>query len=174
LKKIQKWNLNLIPIICLLFLGKMSVAQDSLLYPSLSAGIDAPLFKGKDENGKKILLEKVKSRYTLLYFYEIHCHLCETITPELKKLYTAYHGIGLEIIAVPLEGNQHEWLKYVKAEQLSWKNVFLSANNLKRVKSDYKLTVSPTFYLLDKNRKVLTQRMGRIEQVIDELNLRIR
>ena len=149
-------------------------AQDTLLYPSLPPGIQAPVFKGKNENRKTVSLTKVKARLTLLYFYEVNCHLCEVVTPELKKLYDSYHKLGLEIIAIPLESGREEWKRYITDHGLTWKNVFLAPVTRDKVRSDYKLTVSPTMYLLDKNKILLSQRMGRIEQVEDELNKRIR
>jgi hypothetical protein len=149
-------------------------AQDSLLYPSLNPGTAAPCFKGKNENGKVICLERVKSRFTLLYFYEVHCHLCELVTPQLKKLYDGYRNTGLEVIAIAAGSSRDEWLGYVRDQSLSWKNVHLSGKHVDALKADYKLTVSPTMYLLDSEKILLTQRMGRIEQVEEELNRLIR
>src|SRR5215203_2628429 len=82
-----------------------SNAQEPL-YPSLAPGLHAPEVKGKNENGRNRSLSKVKSRLTLLYFYEVHCHLCESITPKLKILYDSYRKTGLEILAIPVETNK--------------------------------------------------------------------
>jgi len=148
-----------------------SYAQEPL-YPTLEPGIHAPEVKGKNEKGKNCSLSKVKSRLTLLYFYEVHCHLCESIIPDLKQLYEAYHNIGLEIVAIPVNSAKEEWKKYVQENKFPWKNYF--PRDLDLFKSDYLLSVSPTFYLLDKNHVLLTHRLGRIEQVEEELNIHIR
>ncbi|MEO8085196.1 MAG: TlpA disulfide reductase family protein [Bacteroidota bacterium] len=158
----------------LLFTFSNSYSQDSLLYPSLPPGLKAPCIKGNDETGKSFSLSKIKSRYTLLYFYEVHCHLCEVVTPELKKLYDSYHQLGLEIIAIPVESNREEWIGYISEHALTWKNIFPEQNKKQKLKDDYKLTVSPTMYLLDRKKIILTQRMGRIDRVEEQLNLRIR
>lgn len=152
----------------------ISLGQENSLYPSLSPGIKAPVIKAKNADGKVFRLSKVKSRYTLLYFYEVHCHLCAVVTPELKKLYDSYHKIGLEIVAVPVESDRDEWKKYITDEHLNWLNIFPDPGQLDKLRSDYKLTVSPTMYLLDRKKIVLTQRLGRIEHVEAELNQRIR
>ncbi len=152
----------------------ISFGQENSLYPSLSPGIKAPAIKAKDTAGKAFRLSKVKSRYTLLYFYEVHCHLCAVVTPELKKLYDSYHKIGLEVVAIPVESDKDEWNKYVIDEHLNWLNIFPDPGQLDKLRSDYKLTVSPTMYLLDRKKIVLTQRLGRIEHLEAELNQRIR
>ncbi|CAN5418758.1 hypothetical protein BH11BAC1_BH11BAC1_13820 [soil metagenome] len=158
----------------LFFIFSNSYSQDSLLYPSLPPGMKAPCIKGNDETGKSFSLAKIKSRYTLLYFYEVHCHLCEVVTPRLKELYDSYHKIGLEVIAIPIESNREEWMAYIVEKGLTWKNIFPADNKKARLKSDYKLEVSPTMYLLDRKKILLTQRLGRVDLVEEELNQRIR
>ncbi len=154
--------------------SRSSSGQDTGLYPSLNAGIKAPDIKGKDSKNKSFCLSKIKSRYTLLYFYEVHCHLCAVVTPELQKLYNSYHDIGLEVVAIPVESDREEWKRYLLEQQLSWKNIFPDSLSLDSLRADYKLTVSPTMYLLDRNKILLTNRLGRIEQLEAELNQRIR
>src|SRR6188768_780979 len=143
------------------------------LYPTLQPGKTAPEVKGKNIKGKSCSLYKIKSRLTLLYFYEVHCHLCESLIPKLKQLYEAYHEIGLEIVAIPVESDKEDWKKYVTDNQLPWKHIY-PVKGADSLKSNYLLTVSPTFYLLDKNHVLLTHRLGRIEQVEEELNIHIR
>ena len=149
-------------------------SQETSLYPSLSAGIKTPEVTGKDQNGKKIRLSKVKSRYTLLYFYEVHCHLCESITPKLLKLYEGYRSTGLEVVAIPLESTRMDWKNYIAEHKLNWKNLFPDEKGVEKLKKDYLFTVSPTFYLLDRDKNLLTGRLVRLEQVEEELNTRIR
>ena len=159
----------------LFFAGAVqSRAQDTLLYPSLAPGSKAPPVSGTDEHGNPFRLSKIKSRYTLLYFYEVHCHLCEVVTPELKKLYDFYHPLGLEVIAVAIESDKEAWTRYIEDQSLTWKNIYPGDKNRDHIKSNYLLTVSPTIYLLDRNKILLTQRLGRAEQVEEELNQRIR
>jgi len=142
------------------------------LYPTLEQGTQASEINGKNEKGKMYSLQKVKSRLTLLYFYEVHCHLCESMIPDLKKLYEAYHKTGLEIVAVPLESSKDDWKKYIIENKLPWKHIY--AKNVESLKSNYLLTVSPTFYLLDKKHVLLTRRLGRVEEVEEALNIHIR
>ncbi len=134
----------------------------------------APDIKGKNVHGEPFRLSKVKSKFTLLYFYEIHCHLCAVVTPELKKLYDSYHKIGLEVVAVAVESDGEEWKKYILDEHLDWLNISPGPGNLDKLRADYKLTVSPTMYLLDRRKILLTGRLGRIEHLEEELNQRIR
>ena len=162
----------LLNLIFFLTIVTAAEAQEPL-YPTLQPGIVAPEVKGKNEDGKRYSISKIKSRLTLLYFYEVHCHLCESIIPKLKELYQAYHKAGLEIVAVPVESSKEDWLKYIGDNQLPWKHIF-PGSNAASVKSNYLLNVSPTFYLLDKNHVLLTHRLGRVEQVEEELNIRIR
>lgn len=163
-----------VAVVFFLWFCPVAAAQDSLLYPSLPVGMKAPDIKGKDENGKSFKLSEIKSRFVLLYFYEVHCHLCATVTPELKKLFDAYNKTGLEVVAVAVESGKEDWLEYLREHKPGWRNVLPAGKCIDKLRSDYKLTVSPTFYLLDKNKILLTQRIGRIERVEEELNQRIR
>lgn len=150
------------------------LAQESSLYPSLEAGTKAPAIKGKNENGKTVSLYKTKSRYTLLYFYEVHCHLCEVVTPKLKKLYESYHKLGLEVVAVPRESDRKEWKDYIADQGLTWMNIFPDQKSAALISTGYLLTVSPTIYILDREKKLLTRRLGKVDQVEEELNRLIR
>ena len=147
---------------------------DSSFYSSLPAGMKAPPIEGRNEKGKCRSLAHVKSRYTLLYFYEVHCQLCAAVTPELKKLYDSYHKLGLEVIAVPIESQESDWIDYVHDQHLTWENIFVVGKKNDLLKKEYRLEVSPTIYLLDKNKVLLTPRMMRAEQVEEEINMRIR
>jgi peroxiredoxin len=167
----MKKNTIILKLVLLSLFITIAQAQEPL-YPTLAKGFHAPDIKGKNERGKKCSLSKVKSRLTLLYFYEVHCHLCESIVPRLKDLYEAYHKTGLEILAIPVNSEKGEWKKYIDENKLQWKNIFPTSPEV--LQSSYLLSVSPTFYLLDKNHILLTQRLGRIEQVEEELNIHIR
>ena len=162
---------SLLNLMILFTISSETYAQEPL-YPTLQPGVVAPNVKGKNEKGKSCSLYKIKSRLTLIYFYEVHCHLCESMIPDLKKLYEAYHKIGLEIVAVPTESSKEDWKKYIEENQLTWKHIF--PHHTAALKTDYLLTVSPTFYLLDKKHILLTNRMGRIEEIENALNIHIR
>ncbi len=168
-------NKYLLAIVLFLFsMPVISMGQETSLYPSLKPGIKAPPIKGKGTDGKVFRLSKVKSKYTLLYFYEVHCHLCAVVTPELKKLYDSYRKIGLQIVAIPVESDRAEWSSYIQEAGLDWLNVFPDAGTVDKLKSDYLLTVSPTMYLLDRKKILVTERLGRIEHLEEVLNSRIR
>jgi peroxiredoxin len=165
---------NTLLLLISLITGFISTAcAQEPLYPSLDPGIHAPEVKGKNEKGKGISLSGIKSRITLLYFYEVHCHLCESMLPKLKELYEAYHKTGLEIVAIPVGAEKEDWTKYVAENRLPWKHLY-PTKNVEAMKSNYLLTVSPTFYLIDKKHLLLTHRLGRVEQVEEALNIHIR
>lgn len=156
-------------------LGPLLVyGQDNSLYPSLSPGKKAPVIKGRSASGEVFRLSKVKSKYTLLYFYEVNCHLCAVVTPELKKLYSSYKKLGIEVVAIPLETNSEEWKTYIQELDLNWINIYPDTGCIGKLKEDYKLTVSPTMYLLDRKKILVAHRLGRIEHLEEELNRRIR
>jgi len=166
----KKISLSFIVLVVGIFILQ---AQDPL-YPTLPKGSKAPAFSGIDEHGNAFTLTGVKSKFVLLYFYEVHCHLCEAVTPELKKLYDSYHPLGLEVVAIPLSSDSLDWRSYIQDQVLNWINIFPGKMSQELLKSAYLVTVSPTIYLLDRKKVLLSERMGRAEQVETELNQRIR
>lgn len=139
-----------------LFVSVSSFAQiNANDLPSLKEGEKAPDIMGVDTSNATVQLSNVKSKYTLLYFYDFGCRHCDSILPKLTRLYDIYKKQGLEVFAVPLTGDIPQWKEFIRKNNLTWINVFLYENEQFRLGKDYKIRSTPALYLLNKKKKVL-------------------
>ncbi len=76
----------------------------------LREGDKAPLFTGKDQNGNKILLTKIKGRKIVLFFYpEDDTPTCTEEACNLRDNYALLKSNGLEVIGVsPDDEKKHK------------------------------------------------------------------
>ena len=67
----------------------------------LKAGDPAPLFKGKDQNGKEISLSNLKGKKVILYFYpKDNTPGCTAEACNLRDNYSGLRSKGFEVIGV--------------------------------------------------------------------------
>ncbi len=108
-----------------------------------------------DEN--KIDLSKIKSEKVLILFYASWCPHCKKTITELVKLYNNQKTKKIEILAISLDEKRDDWLKIIKDYKLNWLNV----SDLKgwggKTTTDFYIYATPTMFLVDKNRKILSK-----------------
>lgn len=143
---------------------EMKAQTDASGYPVVSKGSKAADISGIDFSGKNMNLYSLHSDFILLFFYEPGCHFCEMIFPELKEKYPDWKKKGCELFAVPFSGDSITWRTFVKENELPWINIFEN-NAGEGARINYKLTVSPTIYLLDREKKICSTRMMRPEEI---------
>ncbi|MCC7534343.1 MAG: DUF5106 domain-containing protein [Bacteroidia bacterium] len=114
-------------------------------------------------------LHKIKSKYTLVIFWDANCGRCKEEIPHLQKLYERLNkqkydgGKYFEVYAVSLTPTADDWFKYVAQHKLPWINVSDLYNNSKYRKL-YDVYSTPVIYLLGKDKKILAKRLS-VEQV---------
>ncbi len=122
----------------------------------------------KDENGQPKSLYDLKSKYTLLYFWDPDCSHCKKETPVLRAQYNELKSRGLEVYAVCTEIEVEKWKSFIKENDLKWINVAdLELKNTFR--SDFDIKSTPQVFLLDKNKIILAKKIN-VEQIQDVLN----
>jgi thiol-disulfide isomerase/thioredoxin len=123
----------------------------------VSIGTEAPQIKMTDYNGNPFLLSDISNNYTLLVFWSTYCSHCTEMLPSLKKLYDLRRNNSLEILAVSFDTDKKSWQDFLKNGGYSWINY----SDLKGWESDiaatYKIKGTPTFILLDKNKRVIAK-----------------
>lgn len=141
------------------------------LIKSLQIGSVPPDFTIKDDFGKMLQLKKVveKNDYTLVFFWSSWCHYCENEIPKMIPLYKSYEKKGFEIVGVSLDVKEGTWKKAIKGKNMPWKNVSELAAWRSESVLNYKVTKTPTFYVLDKNMKIVAK-----PKSADELSVFIR
>ncbi|HZK75885.1 MAG TPA: redoxin domain-containing protein [Candidatus Kapabacteria bacterium] len=132
-----------------------SVYQEPL--GPLSSGAIAPDFMGRSFSGDTLELNHIRGRLLLLDFCYAYCEPCRKLVPELLKLREAYRKYGLTIIAVdPIDTS----LASLHAIQHDEGANFTELAVLRAVAEAYKVSIYPTVFVTDENRKILLSVVG--------------
>ncbi len=123
-------------------------------------GEEAPDFEYTSFEGEKVRLSRMKGKIILLDFWEFWCGYCLMVLPEINELLKQYENKGLIIIGITTE-NRELIEKLIKANQLNYINIFADENILKM----YKVTVRPTYYLIDKNGIIIKTSYGDLDKI---------
>ena len=124
---------------------------------NLQVGKTPPNFRiQRFDGGTLDLMETCKANeYTLIMFWASWCHKCEQEAPYLGPIYAKYNFKGLEIVGISLDQQRDSWGKGIEEKGMTWPQVSqLQAWNSPVVK-DYKVTATPTYFLLDKEGKIV-------------------
>lgn len=110
-----------------------------------------------DTSGKSIDLSEIKSDKTLILFYASWCTHCQTMIPEIKDIYDNSSREILEVLAISLDTNKEEWHSFIEDNGLMW----LNGSDLKGWDSEvaelYYIYATPTMFLVDKEKKIITK-----------------
>jgi thiol-disulfide isomerase/thioredoxin len=115
-----------------------------------------------------IALHDIKSKYTIVYFWDPSCGHCQKVTPKLSEFYkTSREKFDVEVMGVYIETDTTEWFKYIKEKELTWLNaadLTLKTN----FRAYYDIYSTPVIYVLDRNKKIIAKRID-VENLADFL-----
>lgn len=115
-----------------------------------------------------IALNDIKSKYTIVYFWDPSCGHCQKVTPKLSEFYkTNKEKFDVEVMGVYIETDTTEWFKYIKEKELTWLNaadLTLKTN----FRAYYDIYSTPVIYVLDRNKKIIAKRID-VENLADFL-----
>jgi peroxiredoxin len=104
-------------------------------------------------------LYSVKARYTVLYFWDYDCGLCQKETPVMIKWYDSLRAQGVEVYAVEInEAEPVKWKDYIKKHHMDCINVsdlFHTSN----FHHEYDVISTPMIYLLDEDKKIIAKKI---------------
>ncbi|MBN1783064.1 TlpA family protein disulfide reductase [bacterium] len=75
-------------------------------------------------DGTPFQLSAQTGKVVIVDFFATWCGPCRAEMPNLKNLYTDYHGKGMEIIGISLDSDRDKLTDYIKKEDLPWKFAF--------------------------------------------------
>jgi len=116
-----------------------------------------------DLDGKIVDLSKIDADKVLIIFLASWCPYCKTNLPELVKHYNNQKERKIEILAVSLDEKKEEWVKLIKDYKLDWLNVSDLKGWSGKAMLDYFIYATPTMFLVDNNRKIISKPMTSIE-----------
>ncbi len=116
-------------------------------------------------------LSEIKAKYTLVMFYEPDCGHCKKVVPKIWEIYNQFTRNEFEVMAVYIQTDKTEWMKYMEEKHYDWINVW-DPYHLTNFRFFYNVYSTPTLYLLDKDKKIIAKRIGP-ETVENILNLEL-
>jgi thiol-disulfide isomerase/thioredoxin len=121
-----------------------------------------------DNNGIVRSLYDVKSKYTILYFWDPDCGHCKKVTPLLKELYDSVKTKGVQVYAVCTEVEIDKWKTYIKENDLKWINV-ADPELRNNFRHEFDISSTPQIFLLDDTKTIIAKKI-EVETVGDILD----
>lgn len=139
---------------------------------NLQVGKTPPNFQiEKWDGGTLDLYETAKqNKYTLLMFWASWCHKCEQEMPNIGPMYAKHGYKGFEVIGISLDQVKATWDKAITDNGMTWPNVSqLQAWN-SPVVADYKVTATPTYFLLNETGEIVLKpkRYFEVDKFLNE------
>lgn len=127
-------------------------------YAELTIGKPAPLFDAPDRDGNMLSLNKISSEYTLVIFWASWCNHCLATLPKIHNLYkSSIDPRKMEIVAYSIDTSKNDWLEAIDAGAYSWVNVSELKGWDSKAAVDYNLYATPTMFLLDKDKNIVSK-----------------
>jgi thiol-disulfide isomerase/thioredoxin len=108
-----------------------------------------------------INLYDVNADYTVVFLWKPGCGHCQTMSDELKKFYLEWKTKGVEIFSISSASYSElpEALKDIHEKKMPW---IITADPYLRARAliKYYGTSLPKLYLLDKDKKIIANRIG--------------
>ena len=134
------------------------VEQKASYFRPTLVGNVAPNINLLDENDQPQSLHDFKAKYTMLYFFSPLCDKCRVATPKVVELFKQYEEKGLKGFAVCTDDKKDYWKAYLKENNLPWTCVMDTDDDL-TVESQYSPNSLPNVFILDKDKKILANRV---------------
>lgn len=123
----------------------------------LAKGTEAPAWTLKDSDGKDVKLTDYKGKVVVLDFWGSWCPPCRAAMPGIQKLHEKYKDKGVAVVGMNYERNAAaNPAKFMKDNGYTY-NLVLKADT---IADKYKVNGWPTFYILDRQGKVLWSAVG--------------
>jgi hypothetical protein len=141
-------------------------------------GLPAPILVLNDINEKRFALHNTKANYTFIAFWDPTCSHCKVEIPKLDSIYKAnWINHDIKVIAVNINAKEMTaWKTFIKEHHLEqWTNAYQTDEDLNKeiaegrpttIRQLYDVFKTPTFYLLDKDKKIVAKNLT-IEQFND-------
>lgn len=123
-----------------------AMAQEKLLVKLKQAPLE---LKFQAVDGKAVDLAALRGKVVLIDFWATWCPDCRLETPDVVALYQKYHGDGLEIVGVSLDGDKAKMLSYTRQHGMTWPQNFDGQKWDNAVSKSFDVHEIPTMWLVD-------------------------
>lgn len=130
---------------------------------------DIPLYHTGD--GRIQNLTNVNSEVTLLIVWSGSCEHSVKMLSRISELYYLYKDLGLEVVAVSLDGNLNYWQSIVSIGNYPWINACDTDGLQGVVANQLNIFVTPSMFLIDSSLKTiaLPQTFFQLEKQLNEI-----
>lgn len=158
--------------------SKKSIRERAYSLMANQLGLPAPILVLNDMDDKRFALHNMKATFTFIAFWDPTCSHCKVEIPKLDSMYNAsWINNDVKLIAVNINNKEKAaWKEFIKEHQLNkWINAYQTDEDLNRelkegkpttIRQLYDVYKTPTFYLLDKDKKIIAKNLS-IEQFND-------
>lgn len=122
------------------------------------------------EENQSVSLYQFKGKVLFLDFWASWCPPCEKSFPFLDQLYQQYHSQGLEIIAVNLDEEKKDALKFVNDHPVKFSIVHDSEGDCPE---KYQARAMPSSYIIDKSGTIRHVNYGFLSSEESELSRQV-
>ncbi len=134
-----------------------------------SIGQPAPNVSGIKPDENTISLGETMQDYTILFFYDYDCSICNRIIPNIVRLTETFEYLNLNVFAVCLGTDKDNWLSFISKNKVTpWINVFHSEPGSSSPSILYNLSFTPSVFLLNKDKTIIGKNLN-ISQLEDLL-----
>ncbi|MCK9481484.1 MAG: TlpA family protein disulfide reductase [Bacteroidia bacterium] len=127
-------------------------------------GKPAPELPLLNTDGSPLTLREIKSDTVLVLFFSSQCSHCVKALPELDKMIRNTH---IQVVAVSTDKDETEYSRYIK-KYPDWIHYCDFRAGDSRPVREYNISSTPTFILLDKDRRIIDKyrTVDQLRQVI--------
>jgi peroxiredoxin len=113
----------------------------------------APEFNVNDTKGQTVSLSDLNGKVVLIDFWATFCPPCIAELPNIKRLYSEYHGKGFEIVGISLDGDDSVVARFTEQSKMAWPQI-VDQQDVEALRKKYHVDTIPSLYIIDRKGKV--------------------